>query len=61
MHIFYCTSGNFGEVVGEKHSPDARLEAPDAVPVRPVCCLLLAVLGFSTGRGLDPVCASSVA
>ena len=25
MHTFYCTNGNFGEVAGEKHSPDVGL------------------------------------
>jgi len=40
VHIFYCAGGKIGEVTGvfltEEHSPDAGLEAPDAVPVRPV-------------------------
>ena len=47
MNIFYCAGGKFREVAG---SPDAGPEAPDAVPARPVCCLLLAVLGLSTGH-----------
>ena len=34
VHFFYCAGGKIGEVAG--HSPDAGLEAPDAVPVRPV-------------------------
>ena len=33
-----------------KNTPDASPEAPDAGPVHPVCCLLLAELGLSTGR-----------
>ena len=43
MHIFYCAGGKIGEVAGvflaEKHSPDAGPEAPDAMPVRPMCRL----------------------
>jgi len=43
VHIFYCAGGKFGEVTGvflaERHLPDAGPEAPDAVPVRPVCRL----------------------
>jgi len=35
VHIFYYAGGKFGEVVA-----DAGPEAPDAVPVRPVCSLL---------------------
>jgi len=30
-----------------KHSPDV---APDAEPMRPVCCQCLALLGLGTGR-----------
>jgi len=43
VHIFYCAGGKIGEVAGvilaKKHSPNGDLEAPDVVPVRPVCRL----------------------
>jgi len=41
VYIFCCAGGKVGEDAGvflaEKHSPDAGPEAPDAVPVGPVC------------------------
>ena len=65
MHSFYCAGGKIGEVAGvflaEKHSPDAGPEAPDAVPVRPVCRLpgsgRVRQRTPGTGRRLEcPVC-----
>jgi len=70
MHIFYCAGGKFREVVGvfliKKHSLDALtvgtgrsacvsgvLSVSDVVRVKHRT--------LSTGRGLDPVCASGVA
>ena len=54
MHIFYCAVGKIGEVAGvflaEKYSPDAGLEAPDTVSMRPVCRQCLAQLGLGTER-----------
>ena len=54
MHIFYCAGGKIGEVVGV--SPDAGPQAPDAVPVRPVCRLS----GSARVRHRTQVGASSV-
>jgi len=36
-------------------------EAPDAEPVRLVCCQCLALLGLGTRRRLNPACASGAA
>jgi len=39
VHFFYCADGKVGEVAGVFLAPDTGPEAPEAVPVRPVCRL----------------------
>jgi len=46
--IFFIAPVGKLEKSREKHSPDAGLEAPDAVSVRPVCRQCLAQLGLGT-------------
>ena len=57
VEIFLCANRKF---LTENKQQTLCPQAPDAEHARPVCCLSLVMLGLSTGRGLDPVCAFGV-